>query len=171
MRIMQVKYEKVIDAKEDLIRKHFHYGDKSKKELECNEMKEWITPHLDTVNDLIDEVFLLLDAEDDRLKGISTQAEKASATTAEREKLTNQTVVAKKQSEEDEKLIRDRIEAMLKIVDDDEMNSTDDCLLVQAQLEEIDVLLDSQNKSWNTLKALTHSKLMNLLPSSNQRIR
>ena len=158
LRIMQVKYEKVIDAKEDLIRKHFHYGDKSKKELECNEMKEWITPHLDTVNDLIDEVFLLLDAEDDRLKGISTEAEKAAASTAEREKLTSQTVVAKKQSEEDEKLIRDRIEAMLKIVDDDERNSDDDCLLVQAQLEEIDVLLDSQNKSWNTLKALNHSK-------------
>ena len=31
MRLMQVKYEKVIDAKEDSIKKHFHCGKKAKQ--------------------------------------------------------------------------------------------------------------------------------------------
>ena len=84
------------------MKKHFHYGDKAKKELECEEMKNWVTPHIDAANDLIDEVFLLLDAEDNRLKNIDTEAEKVLESNAEREKLRNDIVVAKKQTETDE---------------------------------------------------------------------
>ena len=154
MRVMQVKYEKVKDAKDELLKKHIVYGEKAKKDLDSDEMTDWVTPHMDDANDLIDDVFLLLDAEDERLKNASSDAQKTLELDFQKVKLNNDRVVAKKQSETEEKVIRDAVTAMMVIVDDDDKNSQEDALLVQAQLDELDMFLESQNKSWNTLKEL-----------------
>jgi hypothetical protein len=155
MRVMQVKYEKVNDAKDDLLKKHFLYGEKAKKDLDSEEMKDWVTPHLDEANDLIDEIFIILDDEDKRVKTVTDDAQKALELNFQTVKLANDRVVAKKQSETDDKVIRDAVTAMMLIVNDAEKNSTEDGLLVQAQLDELDMFLESQNKSWNTLKELS----------------
>ena len=60
LRILKTKYDKVVNDKEILIRKHITYGEKSKKDLKSAEMTDWLAENLDDVNDILDEVFLIL---------------------------------------------------------------------------------------------------------------
>ena len=62
IRILQTKYEKVVAAKELLIRKHITYNEKAKNDLQSSEVSDWLAEKLDDVNDLLDDVFLMLDA-------------------------------------------------------------------------------------------------------------
>ena len=154
LRVMQLKFEKVNDAKDDLLKKHILYGEKAKKDMNSQEMTDWITPHMDEANDLIDEIYILLDAEEQRLKSVNTDEQKRLEKEFEWMKLINDKNIAKKQSETDEKVIEDAIKSMNDIVNDADRCSEEDALLVQAQLDEIEMFLGSQTKSWNILKDL-----------------
>ena len=63
-RLLRQKYEKVIAAKDTLINKHFLYAEKSRKDLNSEELLEWLTPKLDEANDLVDEVFVILEEDE-----------------------------------------------------------------------------------------------------------
>ena len=61
MRVLKTKYEAVVAAKEELMAKHFVYAEKAKKPLNSPELVQWLTPKMDDADDVIDEVFLLLE--------------------------------------------------------------------------------------------------------------
>ena len=75
-------------------------------------------------------------------------------TQAETAKKKAESVVALKQCVMEENIISERIDTMLLEVNDETKNSKEDGLLVQAQLNEIEVLVDSQIKSWNHCKSV-----------------
>lgn len=154
VRILQSKYDKVVAAKEVLISKHITYGEKSKKDLQSAEMTDWLAEKLDPVNDLLDDVFIVLDEDETRTKNITLQVEKNTRTEAETAKKKAEAVVADKQCKMEEEIIAERITTMSEIIDDEEKSSKEDGLLVQAQFEEIEVLVGCQIKSWNHCKSL-----------------
>ena len=128
MRILQVKYEKVIAAKEVLISKHITYGEKSKKDLEGDEMVDWLAEKLDDVNDLLDDVFLLLDDEETRTKNTTLQLENDVRAQTETAKKKADAVIADKQCKMEEEIIAERLDAMTAIIDDVDKNTKEDGL-------------------------------------------
>ena len=60
-RLLEQKLNSVIAAKEDLIIKHYSYAEKSNKELDTEELLEYLRPKLDQCIDIIDEVSIMLE--------------------------------------------------------------------------------------------------------------
>ena len=155
---VHLRYDKVVHDKEILISKHITYGEESKKDLKSTEMTDWFAENLDDINDILDEVFLILDAEETRIKMNNAQLEDAARTHAEDTRKKAELVILDKQCKMEEKEISDRIEAMQLIVDDAEKTSKEDGILVQTQLEGVELLLESLIKSWNTYKTQLEEK-------------
>ena len=61
MRLLQSKYDTVQTANDELMTKHYAYGEKAKKDVTSEEMVEWLSPKLDLAGDLLDEVFVMLE--------------------------------------------------------------------------------------------------------------
>ena len=149
-RILKTKYEAVIAAKEELMSKHFVYAEKSKKALTSAELVDWLTPKMDLADDMIDEVFLLLDNAETQTNTDRERQENAAKEQAK----ANEVDLATRQSNDEKK----RIESLIKTIDesikDETKTSVGDALLVQSQLEQIDCELEALTKSWNKLKML-----------------
>ena len=60
-RLLQTKLDKLTADRDDLVAKHYVYGDKSNLSYESDEMLQWITPILDSAIDIYDEAFLKLE--------------------------------------------------------------------------------------------------------------
>ena len=99
MRLLKAKFEKVTEAKEFLLSKHFTYCEKAKKPHDDPEMLQWITPILDEANDLLDDVYLLLDADETTFENQRVQREMDAGNDERQEKIKNEISIAKKQSE------------------------------------------------------------------------
>ena len=153
MRVLKVKYERCVEAKELLLEKHFQYGERAKIDIQSAEMTEWLNPQIDEAEDLLDEVFLLLDADETRLSNEQTEKERTAAEEAETKQKETQLNFITKQSETDSKLLKDNVTNMKAVIDDEDKTSKEDALLVQASLQEIESILEGLTKSWNFMKA------------------
>ena len=60
-RSLQNKLDKVLSHKNNLIDKHYIYGEKASIELESEKMLTWLTPQLDNANNVADEVEVLIE--------------------------------------------------------------------------------------------------------------
>ena len=58
-RLLQTKLDKLTADRDELVAKHYVYGDKSNLSYESDEMLQWITPILDSVIDIYDEAYCL----------------------------------------------------------------------------------------------------------------
>ena len=151
MRLMTVKLKKLNDAKDELLEKHFTYAEKSGKDVDSEELKDWLNPQIDAAIDLADEVFIIIDEYEENVSVTRVAEENNLAEAEANQKKRNESVILEKQCESTEKLIKDTIEVMLVIVNDDTKNTIEDKDLVTAHLKEIDGFLATQTKSWNEL--------------------
>ena len=65
MRLLKTKLEKLVMDKEDLLRKHCIYAEKANKDLQSEELQDFINPQMDEANDLADEIYLLIEEDVD----------------------------------------------------------------------------------------------------------
>ena len=145
-RLLQTKLDKLIADKEQLVASHYVYGEKSNKPLDSEEMLDWITPILDSVLDLSDEVFLTIDGLEATVVTLREKVEQqAAATTAKQ----NEASIAEKQYKANEKSLRERVTSMMLIVDDEEKSTNDDENTLRSYLHQIDEHMSEQVKSWN----------------------
>ena len=142
-----------------------------KQDLESAEVSDWLAEKLDDVNDLLDDVFLMLDAEEVRITELTEQVQLNAKTQAETVKRKAESVVALKQCTMEEDIISERLDTMVDDVNDETKNSKEDGQLVQPQLNEIEALVDSQIKSWNHCKSVLDEgdELNNLFQRENSR--
>ena len=73
-RLLQQKLDKVVEGKEVLLEKYYAYAEKANKDLDSEQFVSWITPKLDIANDVLDEVFVIIEeleakSENEQLKG------------------------------------------------------------------------------------------------------
>ena len=149
-RLLQTKLDKLMADKEQLVASHYVYGEKSNKALDSDEMLDWITPILDSVLDLSDEVFLTIDGLEATVVTLREQVEQQAATTAKQ----NEALIAEKQYKANEKSLRERVTSMMLIVDDEEKSTDDDANTLRSYLHQIDEHMSEQVKSWNLFKSL-----------------
>ena len=93
-------------------------------------MVDWLAEKLDDVNDLLDDVFLLLDDEETRTKNTTLQLENDVRAQTETAKKKADAVIADKQCKMEEEIIAERLDAMTAIIDDVDKNTKEDGLLV-----------------------------------------
>ena len=152
IRLLQNKLKKLNDAKEDLLACHIVYAEKSAKDLDSDDMKQWITGRLDPAIDLADEVFITIDdhqqTEQTNQEATQTTLDAAESDTRKR----NELLLIEKQSETTENLIRSRVDEMSTIVDDETRSSDNDKHIVRLFLSEIQGLMEAQTKSWSEIK-------------------
>ena len=60
-RLLEQKLKRVEEAKEELMTRHYHYGEKAGKQLESEEMVDWLSTRLDEAVDTMDEVFCMIE--------------------------------------------------------------------------------------------------------------
>ena len=60
-RLLQQKLDKVVKGKEVLLEKYYAYAEKANKDLDSEQLVSWITPKLDIANDVLDEVFVIIE--------------------------------------------------------------------------------------------------------------
>ena len=146
IRLLQQKLTKTHKAKEDLLNKHYLYAEKSGKELDSAELTEWINPRVDEANDVTDEVFIMIED----LEEIANKKKVEE----EIKKTKDESVVIQKQCEATEIIIKERLNAMIDIVNDANRNSVEDRELVLAHIKEVENFMEEQTKSWNKLKTV-----------------
>ena len=101
-RLLQSKLDKLIADKDELVAKHYVYGDKSNKLYDSEEMEQWITPILDSVLDLTDAVFIKID----ELQTAVVQQEVTREETALQTAKTNEMNIAEQQCKSNKRSTR-----------------------------------------------------------------
>ena len=119
MRVLKGKYEKCVEAKEMLLEKHFQYGERAKIDLAATEMVEWMNPKIDAAEDLLDEVFILLDDDERRNNTAQNNLEKEAEAEAEQELKKTELEVITKQSKTDETLLRKHVADIKNTIEDE----------------------------------------------------
>ena len=154
-RLLEQKLNSVIAAKEDLIIKHYSYAEKSNKELDTEELLEYLRPKLDQCIDIIDEVSIMSeDLENKNKEEKSIEKAMTSSNTAEKTRA-DKLAVAEMQALVDEEILLDNVRRMTEIISATERANKEGGILVEALLQEVDGLLEDQIKSWNHMKSLT----------------
>ena len=144
-RLLQTKLDKLTADRDELVAKHYVYGDKSNLSYESDEMLQWITPILDSVIDIYDEAFLKLESlEEDVVLQRETQEQQALT-----EAKANEIAIAEMQYKTTENALRERIDCMMEIVSDASRDSDDDANLIRMYLRQIEGFMSEQIKSWN----------------------
>ena len=152
-RLLQTKLDKLTADRDELVAKHYVYGDKSNLSYESDEMLQWITPILDSVIDIYDEAFLKLETlEEDVVLQRETQEQQALT-----EAKANEIAIAEMQYKTTENALRERIDCMMEIVSDASRDSDDDANLIRMYLRQIEGFMSEQIKSWNAYKSLSPS--------------
>ena len=152
IRLLENKLKRLNDAKDDLLTCHFVYAEKSAKDLESDEMKQWITSRVDPAIDLADEVFLTIDDHNQTVR-TTQEANQTTLDAAQNDaRKRNELTLIEKQSETTENLIRSRVDEMSAIVDDETRTSNNDKRIVKLFLSEIQGLMETQTKSWSEMK-------------------
>ena len=152
-RLLQTKLDKLTADRDELVAKHYVYGDKSNLSYESDEMLQWITPILDSVIDIYDEAFLKLETlEEDVVLQRETQEQQALT-----EAKANEIAIAEMQYKTTENALRERIDCMIEIVIDASRDSDDDANLIRMYLRQIEGFMSEQIKSWNAYKSLSPS--------------
>ena len=149
-RLLQVKHQELQAAKDELFAKHCQYAELSKKNLELEELVQWITPHMDDASDLLDEIYLDIDA----LENLSAAQQKTVDDAAYKASKDNEMRVAELQSDAEEHSLNDRITLMIDIVEDEERSTKDDSDLVHTYLDQAKENLEDFLKSCDLLKPL-----------------
>ena len=152
-RLLQSKLDKLAADKDELVAKHYLYGDKSNQQFDSEEMLQWITPILDNVMDISDQAFLKIET---LQQAVVFQRETQEQQAVEEAK-TNEITVAELQYKTNENALRERIDSMIEIVSDDTKSTDDDANLIRTYLRQIDDFMSEQIKSWNAYKSLTLS--------------
>ena len=149
-RLLQNKLDQVLADKQALVAKHYVYGEKASKDLEDREMLEWITPKLDSADELTDEVILKLDTldnnEDLRLKNLEKES------SVQREK--NEIRISELQCTSDERSLRERVGLVIKHIEDINHTAKADADVARSYLTQVEESLGELTKSWNILKKL-----------------
>ena len=153
-RLLQQKLKKLSTAKEDLMMKHCYYGEKANKALDSNEMVEWLTSKLDDVNDAMDEAEVLLEDIEKTEELQQTEIQKVVDDKASEDKRTTGLKIAELQMKNDEQSVKDRIDAMMEVLNDDTRTTKEDGDLAEILLNEVEASLEEQIKSWNSYKAI-----------------
>ena len=117
-------------------------------------MTAWLSPKLDLAGDLLDEVFVMLEDAAATTHEKEVQNQKTALEEVALLKKREDLVIATRQADMDEEILRTQIAAMLDIVNNEERESSTDAIAVQAQLKEIEDLLENLIKSWNRAKSL-----------------
>ena len=152
-RLLQTKLDKLTADRDELVAKHYVYGDKSNLSYESDEMLQWITPILDSVIDIYDEAFLKLESlEEDVVLQRETQEQQALT-----EAKASEIAIAEMQYKTTENALRERIDCMMEIVSDASRDSDDDANLIRMYLRQIEGFMSEQIKSWNAYKSLSPS--------------
>ena len=134
-RLLQQKYDQVVAAQEDLMARHYTYCEKTKRDPEDEEMTEWLSEKTNGVADLLDEVFVKLEKAETESNAAEVKSQKDALTLIEEAKKLNNLNVATAQSDADEKLLREQVQSMKVVVDDEEKNSASDATTVQSMLK------------------------------------
>ena len=146
-RLLEKKCNDVKEAKEELFQSHYEYAAKSKLNLTDEALAEWINPRLDEANDALDEIFLLLDADEETQNINKDKDEK-------KQDQDNKITIATKQCDIDENFLKEREAAMNEIISDEDKQIKEYGKTVESYIEEIEKILERTSKSWNTLKSL-----------------
>ena len=154
MRLLQQKYDNVMRAQEELMARHYAYAEKANKDPEEEDMSNWLSERREEVADLLDEVFVMLEEAETQSNAAEVRSQKEALSQIEEAKKQSDLNVATAQSEADEKLLREQVESMKAILDDDTRKSASDATAIQAMLKEIEVTQENLIKSWNTVKNL-----------------
>ena len=149
-RLLQVKRQELQAAKDELFAKHCQYAEVSKKSLDSEDLVEWITPHMNDASDLLDDVYLLIDALEDQTAAQQRTVDEAALKVAK----DNEIRLTELKLEAEERSLNDRIALMITVVDDDNRLTKDDAELVQTYLDQANENLEDFSKSWDMLKSL-----------------
>ena len=108
-RLLMLKLKRVEEAKEELMAKHYYYGEKSGNLPNSEDMTGWLNPKLDDAVETMDEVYIMIDEIDEEVEKEETTAKKATQRIQEEEKRVNELKIAELQMKNDEEVIKDRI--------------------------------------------------------------
>ena len=150
-RLLQSKLDKLIADKDELVAKHYVYGDKSNKPYDSDEMEQWITPILDSVLDLTDAVFIKID----ELQSAVVQQEVTREENALQTAKTNEMNIAEQQCKSNKRTVQERIVSMMEVVSDDSRETVNDANLIRTYLRQIEDAMSELIKSWNAYKSLS----------------
>ena len=169
-RLLEQKLNSVIAAKQDLIIKHHNYAEKSNNELDSEELLEYLRPKLDQCTDIIDEVTVMIEDLENRIKEEKIMKESTACSNAQERKHAYELVVAEMQATVDEEILIDSMQRITEITGDAKKANIEGRLLVEALLDEIECLLEKQIKSWNHMKSLTiqDEKLKSIFKRENE---
>lgn len=161
LRLLESRYKKVDDAKEDFMNKHYYYGLKASKDLNSTEMTDYLNPILDEANDEMDEVMILMDTLKNTEKDIVLETKKAAEEAARKERRTYELRIANLQYKSDETNVNERVLAITGMLDDEETEVTEENVnLVESLLAELELAMKEQIKSWNKVKSLSEDDVV-----------
>ena len=149
-RLLRQKLDSVLAAKEMLVSKHYLYAEKAAKELDSEELVDWITPRLDSAVDLADAVYIQIE----NLESVNKDNLKSEEEAAIQAKKENTILVAELQCQADEKILIDRVRVMMEVVNDVNKRNKEDAMLVRAYLLQVEESMREQIKSWKVIKTL-----------------
>ena len=153
-RLLDTKLKKVEEAKDELMGAHYNYGQKAKKELNSDELTEWLNPKLDAACDTIDDVTLMIDVIDTTENTEQAHIEKTAQEKAKTEKRAIDLKIAHLQIKNDEEVVKERLADMMTLVEDEDRNEVADADTAETLLKEVETALDDQIKSWNSMKSM-----------------
>ena len=154
LRLMKQKLYKIDHAKEELLKKHYAFAEKSGKEFDSEELIGRITPKLDEATDISDELFIYIEELEEKENETKLKEESTIAENKLLMKTKDESVILRMQLEATEKIIKDRLNEMIAIINDTNRNSLEDRELVGAHIREVESFMDEQTKSWNKLKII-----------------
>ena len=121
-RLLQSKLDKLLRDKEDLVDKHYVYAEKANVDLESDELIEYLTPKLDAANDVADETSLKIEEiemdDDVQKKTLDDAALEVG--------LKNEILVAEMQYKANERTLRDRVQLMITVTNDEARSTKED---------------------------------------------
>ena len=150
-RLLQKKLEKVLNYKDDLVEKHYMFAEKSGSDLDSTDMLDWLTPKLDEATDITDEVEILIED----LESNEDAAQKDRDEEELQRGLRNEINVAQLQCQTNETTLKDRVDLMMDIVNDQTKTTIEDANLIRSHMKQVSDSLEEMNKSWNVIKALS----------------
>ena len=154
-RLLEQKLKRVEEAKEELMTRHYHYGEKAGKQLESEEMVDWLSTRLDEAVDTMDEVFCMIEDIDDMIVREETTVKKQTEMTEKEERRIADLKIAELQVKNDEGVVKDRLNKLKEVIEDEEKDKKQDGEIAEILLNEVEVALGDQIKSWNQYKDVT----------------
>lgn len=146
-RLLQRKLDKLLGDKEDLVTKHYVYAEKANEDLDSEELLNWLTPKLDAANDVADETTLMIE----EIEMNDHTQQKTLDDAALQVGLRNEIVVAEMQYKANERTLRDRVQLMVIVVNDDMRSTKEDANLIRNYLRQVEDSMGDQIKSWNAI--------------------